>query len=137
MARKPLPATVDAKTAALRAEREAVQKPPTPTPTTKAAKTNSKAPAPTKPAKPERPKGVGYYIRKATIAAYPEVATTAVIESALADAGFRGTKKSTTDTFRTDCLAVLRIAQEMGKLAERRTRAARGAVETPAVETAS
>jgi hypothetical protein len=82
--------------------------------------------SPSPPAKPkaERPKGAGYYIRRATIAAFPEVATVAVIEAALADAGIRGTKRSTIDTFRTDCLSVLRIAAEMGRLAERRTREA-------------
>ena len=117
MTRKPLHPTVDAKTAALRAQREAVQKPPTNT--TKAAKPNgSKAPvkaAPTKAEPKPRPKGVGYYIRKATIEAYPEVATVATIEAALADAGIRGTKRSTIDTFRTDCLSVLRIAEELGR----------------------
>jgi hypothetical protein len=65
---------------------------------------------------------VGYYIRRATIAAYPEVVTVATIEAALADVGFRGTKRSTIDTFKTDCLAVLRIAQELGRLAERMPR---------------
>jgi hypothetical protein len=126
MARKtlpPLPPTIDAKTAALppcvraRAGREARLKPDT------KAQLNGKA-APTQPAKAERPKGVGYYIRKATIAAYPEVASVAAIESALADVGIRGTKRSTIDTFRTDCLSVLRIAQELGKLAERAPRKA-------------
>jgi hypothetical protein len=96
-------------------------------PSPKKASAPPRLPTPPTKAKAEpkpRPRGVGYYIRRATIQAYPEVVTVAVIESALADAGIRGTKRSTIDTFRTDCLSVLRIAQELGRLAERRTREA-------------
>ena len=76
------------------------------------------ASTPEKPSPSARAPGVGYYIRKAVIEAYPESASNEQIEKALGLAGHNAVKKTTIETYRTDCLATLRIAQELGRLSE-------------------